>query len=360
MKPISRRAFLVDAARSGASLSVAGLLLSACNSPAPAVPSSSTGAAAIVSGDTPEMSSVKVTFGTVSPSNLAVWVAAKQGLFKKYGLDVELIFGQGTTGVVAVTSGSVQFFFGEAISAFQAVAAGSTIRILAAVRKTDPSAFLVQPNVNGADDLRGKPIAISTVGDATDLDTRISLGRLGLKGEDVVMVSTGNGGTRLAALTSGKVVGSVFNEPIITEAQRQGMKLLVDIRDVPNVGGAVTADSNWARNNRKTVDAFLKGFIEGIKVQEDPDHRKEVEAIIASNLQVQPDDPQVALGWETYLTDAHDPTPDRAGAQAVLDALNQTDATRYASLTPDSVLDLSYMNDLKASGFLKQVWGDKL
>jgi NitT/TauT family transport system substrate-binding protein len=375
MSNISRRAFLVDASRVGASLSVLGLLATACgtSAPAPAPAATNAGsaggvanlavagaAATATTSDTPEMSQVKVTFGTVSPSNLGVWVAVQQGLFKKYGLDVELILGQGTTGVVAVTSGAVQFFFGEAITAFQAVAAGSTVRILAAVRKKDPSAFLVQPTINGADDLRGKPIAISTIGDATDLDTRISLGRLGLKGEDVVLVSTGNGGARLAALTTGKVVGSVFNEPIITEGQRQGMKLLVDIRDVPNIGGGVTADSNFARANPKTVAAFLKGFIEGIKFQEDPDHRKEVEAIIASNLKVEPDDPQVGLGWETYQTDAHDPTPDVDGAQAVIDALKQTDATRYNALTPDSVIDSTYMSALKATGFLKQVWGDKL
>jgi ABC-type nitrate/sulfonate/bicarbonate transport system substrate-binding protein len=281
MSNISRRAFLVDASRVGASLSVLGLLATACgtSAPAPAPAATNAGsaggvanlavagaAATATTSDTPEMSQVKVTFGTVSPSNLGVWVAVQQGLFKKYGLDVELILGQGTTGVVAVTSGAVQFFFGEAITAFQAVAAGSTVRILAAVRKKDPSAFLVQPTINGADDLRGKPIAISTIGDATDLDTRISLGRVGLKGEDVVLVSTGNGGARLAALTTGKVVGSVFNEPIITEGQRQGMKLLVDIRDVPNVGGGVTADSNFARANPKNGGGVPEGLYRGNQV----------------------------------------------------------------------------------------------
>jgi hypothetical protein len=77
-------------------------------------------------------------------------------------------------------------------------------------------------------------------------------------------------------------------------------------------------------------------------------------------LKVEPDDPQVGLGWETYQTDAHDPTPDVDGAQAVIDALKQTDATRYNALTPDSVIDSTYMSALKATGFLKQVWGDKL
>jgi ABC-type nitrate/sulfonate/bicarbonate transport system substrate-binding protein len=161
----------------------------------------------------------------------------------------------------------------------------------------------------------------------------------------------------LAALSSGKVIGSVFNEPSITQAQRQGLKLLVDIRDVPMVSGGVTADSTFAHANPKTVSAFLKGFIEGIRLQEDPARRKDVEAIIATNLKVPPDDPQVSLGWETYQSDAHDPTPDVAGAQSVITALQQVDANRYAKLTPDTVLDASFMNELKTSGFLGQVWG---
>ena len=60
--------------------------------------------------------------------------------------------------------------------------------------------------------------AISAVGDTTDLAAGLALAKLGVDSSKVTFLPTGGSSSRLAALTAGRVDGTVLSEPTVTVA----------------------------------------------------------------------------------------------------------------------------------------------
>jgi ABC-type nitrate/sulfonate/bicarbonate transport system substrate-binding protein len=144
--------------------------------------------------------------------------------------------------------------------------------------------------------------------------------------------------------------------------EQQGLKVLLDLTTAPFVAGAVTVATDFARKNPRTVSAFLKSLVEGTRFLTDPVNRAESLATMARYQGAQPTDPVVLQGYEQYSGDvlAKDPFPDKDAAQAMLDGLQSFDPPRFSALTVDQVVDASFVAELRSSGFLRMVWGDKL
>jgi NitT/TauT family transport system substrate-binding protein len=304
-----------------------------------------------------------VTYGTQSASTAPLWLAVDQGLFKRYGLDAEATFGSSVVGAAAVVSGEAQFFLGEAASTFQAVAERGPVELVAFMQKLNIFKFMVRPEIATADDLKGKSIAISAAGDSTDISTRSALASLGLEvGRDVTLVQVGNSGPRLAAIMTGQMAGSLLSEPTATQAMKQGLKVLLDLTTAAFPAGGVTITRDFGARNPRTVGAFLRGLVEGTKFLTDPANREVSLATIAKYQSAQPTDAAVVQGYQQYSGDvlAKDPSPDRTAAQAMLDGFKSFDPARFDSLTVEQIVDPSFAAELRSSGFLQSVWGDKL
>jgi NitT/TauT family transport system substrate-binding protein len=332
--------------------------------PAPtSAPAQPTSPPAPTSAPRPEIDAVKVTYGTQSASTTPLWLAIDQGLFKRYGLDAEATFGSSVVGAAAVVSGEAHFFLGEAASTFQAVAEHGPVTLVAFMQKLNIFKFMVRPEIEGADDLKGKTIAISAAGDSTDISTRSALASLGLQvGRDVTLVQVGNSGPRLAAVMTGQMAGSLLSEPTATQAAQQGLKVLLDLTTAAFPAGGVTIARDFGARNPRTVGAFLRGLVDGTKFLTDPANRSESLATMARYQSAQPTDAAVLQGYQQYSGDvlARDPYPDTAAAQAMLDGFKSFDAARFGSLTVEQVIDPSFASELRSSGFLRSVWGDKL
>jgi NitT/TauT family transport system substrate-binding protein len=162
----------------------------------------STGASASPSptSTTPEKTSIKVTYGTASASIAPLWLAQEEGLFTKYGLTASLSLAASTVGATAVLSGDADVFAGEATSAFQAVAGGSPLELVGLQDKHSAFKLYGGPGITSPADLEGKAIAISAVGDSTDLATRVALAQFKIPASSVTLLATGSSPSRFAAL----------------------------------------------------------------------------------------------------------------------------------------------------------------
>lgn len=330
------------------------LALAGCQSVAPLVGQGS---------DKPEVEKVNVTYGPTSSSSAPLWLAADRGLFQKYGLTVELTQAASANGLSTLAGGQAQFFMGDPVPTFHAVVEGTPLKLIAVYQKYNGQILVVSPEIKSLADLKGKGIAISIPGDATDISARIALKPSGLAaGQDVTMLPTGTSTVRVAALLSGKVPAAVLSQPYAGQAVAKGYTALVDLTTSPFIAQSVAINSQWGAKNPKAVTAFLKGLIEGIKYFQTPENRAEVLATIGKYQKLDPNDPQVIDGYNQFATSGfdHDPTPEAAGADAILDGLKSLDPDRFKSMTADRVIDPSYMKNLSSAGFLKSLWGDNL
>jgi ABC-type nitrate/sulfonate/bicarbonate transport system substrate-binding protein len=342
-------------------------LLTACAPQPTAVPTSppapTTAPATPTALPRPEPDAIKITYGTQSASTTPLWLAIDKGLFKKHGLNAEATFGSSVVGAAAVVSGEAHFFLGEAASTFQAVAERVPVELVAFMQKLNIFKFMVRPEIAGPENLKGKSIAISAAGDSTDISTRSALTSLGLQvGRDVSLVQVGNSGPRLAAVMTGQMAGSLLSEPTATQAAQQGLKVLLDSTTAPFPAGGVTVSKDFAAKNPRTVGAFLRGLVEGIRFLTDPANKDEALAVMARYQNAQPTDAVGLQGYQQYSGDvlARDPSPDRASAQAMLDGFKSYDPSRFANLSVEQVIDPSFAAELRTSGFLQSVWGDQL
>src|SRR5512136_2829467 len=70
--------------------------------------------------------------GALKASNGPVWVAADQGLFEKYGLDVQIVHGRGASPIQALAGGTVELGHFAGASVIQANLSGSDLVFVAA------------------------------------------------------------------------------------------------------------------------------------------------------------------------------------------------------------------------------------
>lgn len=324
------------------------IALAACGGTAPAAPVTSVSTAA----QKPELDHIKLTYATAGGGQIFAKLAADNDLFQKYGLTVDVQFAQSSVSMAALTAGEVQFDLTAGVDTIQAVVAGAPLKLLGYFDKHSPYGIMTVPEVKQASDLKGKTFAIGKVGDTSDVAMRIGLKQLGLDPtKDVKILQTGNSPDRWAALTSGQVQGAVVDVETFTKlAQERGINILLNMHDQPYVATALVVQDSFAKANPNTVLAALRGLIDGVRFEADDKNKAVVLAAIAKEQKTDVNDGQVLANYESVRARlTTDPYPDNQGLQVILDALKEIDASRYGSLTPEQVVDSSFMDNIRAT-----------
>ncbi len=155
---------------------------------------------------------VKIRMGTpLSPPALdaiAPYVALERGLFKKYGLDVQIVeFRGGPTNVKALLAGEVDVsgILG-ATDAILTASKGIKVRAWAVLSPVTPFYFVARRDAATAlQGLVGKNVAVSGINTLSHHIPRIVLERSGVDPDKVKYVAVGSPADRFKALLAGKV-----------------------------------------------------------------------------------------------------------------------------------------------------------
>ena len=166
---------------------------------------------------------VKIAYSSADASNVVWFTALDSGLYRKHGLDVELIFIQSSTmSVSTLVSGDIQVANSSGGAVASAVVAGANLVMTACYINTLPYELVVQESVKSIEDLRGKSVGISRVGSASDVAARALIKGLGLEPvKDVPIIQVGGPTERAAAFRTGRIVG--FPSPPGTIHLAKGM-----------------------------------------------------------------------------------------------------------------------------------------
>ncbi len=304
-------------------------------------------------GNPAALTKVNLLYATDAGPAAPVWVAGDEGLYKKYGLEVALSHAGGSLSTDALVAGKADMALNAGADSITAMTAGTSLKIVLVLQKVNPYAVVVQPSIKAASDLKGKSLAISKIGDTSDLSAHIALGRFGLvPGKDVVERQIGNSPARFAALQSGQVDAAMEDEAYTDLLVQQGMHVLVSLSQekVPYIANALIVAGNFTKKDPRTVEAVIRGTLDGLHFVTDSGHRNETLSVIAKYQRTDAASPKVAKVYETLQkTLAQDPTPDLAGAETMLTSLKVMDPTRYAKLSPAEVIDASFIKAVKAS-----------
>ncbi len=237
-----------------------------------------------------------------------------------------------------------------------AASGGTDVTMVAAMTGTLPYLLVARPEIHTKEDLRGKRVAVSAFGGASDFATRLALEGLGLvPDKDVAIIQVGDVPTRLMALESGTVHATLLVPPAHLLAKRKGFSVLVDIAGlgltIPN--STIGTTRAYLSSNRETVKRFLMAFLEGIKVlKSDADFSMKV----LSKYSRTTDRESLRVAYEIYAK-IHPERPyvDPASIKKVVDFFSKR-RPEIASLKPENVLDMSLLREIDRSGFIDSLY----
>jgi ABC-type nitrate/sulfonate/bicarbonate transport system substrate-binding protein len=284
-------------------------------------------------------------------------VMRKAGLFKKYGLDIDLVYIQGSPILTsAMMSGQVPLsFLGGAAIVASAVGGADTVYLACGINTLYWRLFST-PDVKTLDDLKGKKIGLTTMGSQEDAVMRFLLKERGINPDrDVTFLAVGAAPTRLAALSKGVVHASVFIPPQDIAAEKLGLHPLIDLSQLGlyNPGSCFASTKTYIKSHRDTVTRVMKAFIEGLKFyRENKEFVLKITADFAQNR-----DPEVLNATYNTVTRFQERVPyvNMKGIEFMLNVIELRDP-RAKNFDPANAVDSSFIRELEKTGFVDSVW----
>jgi len=194
---------------------------------------------------------ITAAYTSIAAAYAPFWVAKDKGIFDKYNFDVRMVYMRGTVPTLAALANSELDFVQSGASPFIPYAArGGDVALLGCLaNKVIDYVLIAHPSITRIEQLRGKPIGISRVGDQTHHYVREILKRYGISLKDVRLVQTGLQPERVAALRQGLTVASILNRPNNLPLEQEGYKRLLDIEDLKLPAGVrclITTRKSWS------------------------------------------------------------------------------------------------------------------
>ena len=181
-------------------------------------------------GEPPPLRKIRAAITSISGSMVPPWAAHEAGIFKKHGLQVEVIaMPSGIQGISALIAGEVAFVQIAGGTTAGAAVGGADVKIVATTVGTLLLNLVVAPpEIEKPEQLRGKNIGISRYGTSLHTGARIAMKHFGLEpGKDVAIVEIGSGDWIVGALQGGRVQAAVFGYPATSRAVKLGNRVLL-------------------------------------------------------------------------------------------------------------------------------------
>src|SRR5215204_6123654 len=104
-----------------------------------------------------ELPLVRIAHGAFSEKVVAMWLGAEQGVFRKHGVNVEVInIRSGPQTMAAVVSGDIQSAYTIPGTVASAAASGLDVAFFAGIVNKADGDFIAGPSIRSAEDLKGK------------------------------------------------------------------------------------------------------------------------------------------------------------------------------------------------------------
>lgn len=188
-----------------------------------------------------QLQKVTVSFPTRSAASWPLFIAKEGGYYAKNGLDVNLEFGVHPAGIAMIVNGQAVMTNYSLETAMQAMARDGSLVTYGSPLNQAVFALIAQKNISRVQDLRGKRIGVSQIGDAPSNYATALLGKHGLKPRDVNWVALGtdvNG--RAAALVSGRVEATMLTAPTYFKLEDQGFRVVANMADHADLFASTT------------------------------------------------------------------------------------------------------------------------
>jgi NitT/TauT family transport system substrate-binding protein len=304
---------------------------------------------AMTVGTASAQSPVRINWTAVTGAQSGMFMAQQEGLFKKQGLDVELIhIPSSSRGIQAILAGEIAFSFMDGSNAVQANLKGANLALVAGATNRQVFSLMAKPDFKRIADLKGKKIGITRVGSSTHTSALFALGSAGLKTNDYQLLPLLEVPNIYTALAAGQIDAGIMSPPTNARAKKAGFIELMNVaKEGPEfVSVAVGTSRSYIKANEDTVRRVVRAYAEGVQIFKA--NKPAALRMIASQLKVK--EPEIQEDtynqFREYLE--YPPYVSRKGIEAVLAEVANKEPRAKAAKAED-FLDMRFVAELDKS-----------
>ena len=291
---------------------------------------------------------IRIAYPAFAASFVQGWVAADAGIFKKHGLDVDIIYiGGGSRVTSALIGQSVDFTLGSDEAIYFAIIEGANLVRLGTSLNSLSFSLAVRPEIKEAKDLKGKVLGRNWSIDQSYASLLRALLALGMDFRaDVKIIPVGAMNERLQAVLNGHIAGTIVFPPFDNRAESAGLRILYRDR-AKTLNGGITTTRQFLSSHRELVKFFLKGY--RVAAQYTQRYKQEATAVLGKYLKTSDRNLLGRLYDDTvpYLEPSLYPLTE--AIQETLDVVSYTNP-KAKKLKPTEFWDLSILKELDREG----------
>jgi NitT/TauT family transport system substrate-binding protein len=301
------------------------------------------------------LTNFRIANGTSGENPAVLWLGVEQGFYRKHGLNVEVIYVRvGSLAASALVSGDVNAVLTSSNTVLNLAAGGLDVVIIGTLFQRAEGEFIARPELKRPEDLKGKIIAIQSIGGGGWANNMLALDYLGLDSDrdGIRFIVLGDQPSRIQALETGRAqaswMGSTFSAPL----KKKGYTLLVDLSRAPisYVGPSLVVKRSVAHQEAKTYDAMLKGTIEAMRFFQKPENKPLVMRTMAKHLRLNRVE-DAETGYNALVaTYSSDLRPKSEGLQKIYSILSRNNP-KLSTLKPETILDSTFIQRIQSSGY---------
>ena len=297
----------------------------------------------------------RIANGTSGENPAVLWVGVDQGFYRKQGLNVEVIFMRsGPLAMSALASADVQAVFTSSNNVLNVAAGGLDVVVIGNVVGRLEGDFMARPEIKKPEDLKGKQLAIQSIGGGGWANNMLAMDYLGLDPDrdNIHFIVLGDQPSRIQALETGRAqaswMGSTFSAPL----KKKGYTVLLEMARAPIVylGASLVVRRSSVRQEPKLYESMLKGTLDAMRFFMKPENKPAVLKSITRVLRLQRLE-DAENGYNAMVAAYNiDLRVKPEGVKKIHSILARTNP-KLQTFKPETIIDDSLIQKIHANGY---------
>jgi ABC-type nitrate/sulfonate/bicarbonate transport system substrate-binding protein len=282
---------------------------------------------------------------------LSTPVAEVKGFFRDQGLENQTIVIPGSTAIAALVSGNVDYS-GAGGSGMRAALRGAPIKAVMFQTEKVTWYLLAAPDIQKISDLKGKKIAVGTIGDTQDTLITMLVEREGVSGRNITRIAmpSRNTTSTILSLKSGAFSAAVVNADESLLGEKEGLRTLAFVGDLfpyPFQGFVATDKAIAERPN--DIKRWLRAMARALMlIRDKPEEAADIalKKIPMGNVSR----PLVIEGIRRFAKALPEGVPGLPSAQGIKNVMEfdvKLPLKIKEEVSPDKVMNLKLMREVK-------------
>jgi NitT/TauT family transport system substrate-binding protein len=294
---------------------------------------------------------VRTAIPRATVNYLSLPVAEVKGFFRSEGLENQTIVIAGTTAIAALVSGNVDYS-GAGGSGMRAAVRGAPIKAIMFQTEKVTWYLLGAADIQKISDLKGKRVAVGTIGDTQDTLITMLVEREGVSARDITRVAmpSRSAMSTILALKTGAVSAAVVNAEESLLGEKEGLRTLAFVGDLfpyPFQGFLATDKMIAERSN--DIKRWLRAMVKALMfIREQPEEAADIafKKLPMGNMTR----PMVVEGIRRFsqaLPDGIPGRPSQQGIKTLLEFDVKAPLKIKEEVPPEKVLSLQMIREVK-------------